>query len=394
MTQELLVAGGGIAGLAAALAATRAGWQARLFEQAEVFSEVGAGIQLGPNATRILKAWGVLESVLAVSACPQRLLVRDARDGRELGSLALGDNFERRYGAPYLTIHRADLHAALLNCAREGDAHLHPGARVMAASSLPGAVRAATSSGHEVEADALAVADGVWSSLRAQLLADGPARATGHVAYRALIAPQRVPASLRGNEVTAWLAPRSHLVSYPVRGGDLLNVVGVVEGRAEGDPRDWDHPGPLAALQHAAGPLCPPLEELLRAAAQWRLWALHDREPVSSADQMARGRIALLGDAAHPMRPYLAQGAGMAIEDAFELGRVLAVADGKVIDVETALRRYALNRWQRAARVQRRALRNGRIFHADGLLRRARNLALRAGGERVLDMPWLYSGPV
>ncbi len=384
MTQELLVAGGGIAGLAAAVAAARAGWQSRLFEQADAFSEVGAGLQLGPNATRILRDWGLLEAVMARAACPRRLRVRDAQDGRELGSLALGSRFEERYGAPYLTIHRADLHAALLDAVREAGTHLHPGTRVLQAQSLTGAVRAATSAGQEVEADALAVADGVWSGLRQRLLGDGPPRATGHVAYRALL-----QGDAGSDEVTAWLGPRMHLVTYPVRRGQALNVVCVVQGEG-GDPQDWDQPGPQEALHRAAGPLCAEAEGLLRRVPQWRLWTLHARDPVAAASTMAQGRLALLGDAAHPMLPYLAQGAGMAIEDAFELGRVLAAADGRVIDVETALRRYALNRWERCARVQRRAERNGRIFHAAGVVRRARNLAIRAAGERVLDQPWLY----
>jgi len=384
VSQELLVAGGGIAGLAAALAATRAGWQTRLFEQADTFSETGAGIQLGPNATRILRQWGVLEAVLAVAACPRRLRVRDAQDGRELAAMPLGEGFEQRYGAPYLTIHRADLHSALLQAVQEGGTRLHPSTRVESVASLQAVVQARTSAGAEVEGDALAAADGVWSRLRPQLLRDGPPRATGHVAFRAL-----VPNAVAAEEVTAWLGPRMHLVSYPVRRGTLRNLVCVVAGQGS-DAQDWDQPGPADALRSAAGRICPELEGLLREVPQWRLWVLHDRSPLRGAEAMAQGRVALLGDAAHPMRPYLAQGAGMAIEDAFELGRALAVADGRIIDVETALRRYALNRWERCARVQRRSIRNGRIFHADGWLRRARNLALRAGGERMLDQPWLY----
>ncbi len=385
MTQELLIAGGGIAGLAAALGAARAGWRTRLFEQAEVFSEAGAGIQLGPNATRILGDWGVLEPVLAVAACPQRLRVRDAQDGRELGTLALGAAFEQRYGAPYLTIHRADLHAALLEAAREGGTRLHPATRLASVASLPSAVQATTSDGRQLQGHALAIADGVWSRLRTQLLADGPPRGTGHVALRALL-----PNAAGVNEVTAWLGPRMHLVSYPVRRGQLRNLVCVIAGQGAPDPQDWDQPGSAEVLRSSAGRLCTELEALLHEVPQWRLWVLHDRAPVTGAGSMAQGRAALLGDAAHPMRPYLAQGAGMAIEDAFELGRALAAVDNRVIGVETALRRYALNRWERCARVQRRSIRNGRIFHADGLLRQARNLAMRLGGRRLLDLPWLY----
>ncbi|MDE2607166.1 MAG: FAD-dependent monooxygenase [Burkholderiales bacterium] len=391
MTRELLVAGGGIAGFAAALAARRAGWEARLFEQAPEFSEVGAGLQLGPNATRILWEWGLLEGALREQAvAPPRLRVRDGADGADLGALPLGGDFERRYGAPYLTVHRADLHSALVDGAREAGTRLHPGCRVLAAQERPEGVAVQTERTSGVEGDALAIADGVWSALRARVVADGPPRSTGHLAYRGLVRQQDLPAALRSEEVTVWLAPRMHLVTYPVRGGEWLNAVCVVQGTQPGDPRDWDHAASQAQLEAALGPVCGAVRERVASVPSWRLWVLHARPPVASAEQMAHGRLALLGDAAHPMRPYLAQGAAMAIEDARELQRVLAVADGRVLEVPTALRRYALNRWQRVAQVQERSRRNGTVFHATGALRLARNAALRTLGTRLLDQPWLY----
>lgn len=391
MTRELLVAGGGIAGLAAAVAARRAGWESRLFEQAPEFSEVGAGIQLGPNATRILREWELLEGELQrLVVAPPRLRVRDGADGAELGVLELGEAFERRYGAPYLTVHRADLHAALLAASRAGGTRLHPACKVQGAEDRPDAIALRTDRASGVEGDALAVADGVWSSLREAVAPGGPPQPTGHLAYRGLARQQDLPAAWRSGEVTVWLAPRMHLVCYPVRGGDWLNAVCVVQGTQPGDPRDWDHAASQAQLASALGPVCAEVRERVAAIPQWRLWVLHARAPVASADQLARGRMALVGDAAHPMRPYLAQGAGMAIEDARELQRVLSVADGRVLDVPTALRRYALNRWQRVARVQEKSERNGTVFHATGPLRMARNAALRALGARLLDQPWLY----
>lgn len=391
MTRELLVAGGGIAGLAAAVAARRAGWEARVFEQAPEFSEVGAGIQLGPNATRVLREWDLLAGDLAPLAfAPPRLRVRDGADGRELAQLELGDTIARRYGAPYLTVHRADLHAVLLQAAREADTRLHPDCRVQSVQERPDAIALRTGRASGVEGDALAVADGVWSALRAQVLDDGPPRSTGHLAYRGLVRQRDLPAALRSEEVMAWLAPRMHLVTYPVRGGEWLNAVCVVQGTQPGDPRDWDHAASQAQLDAALGPVCAEVRERIASLPDWRLWVLHARAPVASADQLARGRIALVGDAGHPMRPYLAQGAGMAIEDARELQRVLSVADGRVLDVPTLLRRYALNRWERVARVQERSERNGTVFHATGPLRMARNAALRSLGGRLLDQPWLY----
>lgn len=389
MAQDVLVAGGGIAGLAAAVAARAADWEVRLFEQAQEFSEVGAGLQLGPNATRVLRGWGVLEQLQPLAWEPPRLSVRDALDGRELGSLALGRSAQQRYGAPYLTVHRADLHASLLQAASQAGAWLRTGLRIASVRADGELAQAHLEGGALVEADALAIADGVWSRLREQLVGNGPAPATGHVAYRALLPMAQLPARLRGDDVQAWLGPHMHLVRYPVRAGEALNVVGFIEGHAGAG---WDHAVAGDALRAAAAGLCSELQALVAAVEVWRMWPVHDRDPVQAAGEMARGRAALLGDAAHPMRPYLAQGAGMAIEDASALQQVLAACDGRVIDVPTALQRYALNRWQRCARVQQRSRRNGWIFHADGLLRRARNLAMAAGGEPLLDLPWLYRG--
>jgi salicylate hydroxylase len=197
---------------------------------------------------------------------------------------------------------------------------------------------------------------------------------------------------LRSPDVTVWLGPCLHVVAYPVRRGEELNVVAIVQGTAPGPPQDWDQGAVAAELQAAMGRQCAPLQDLVRAMPSWRLWALHDRAPIGSADEMVRGRVALVGDAAHPMRPYFAQGAGMAIEDAAELGRALALAAKAGIDVPLALRRYAVNRWARCAQVQARSRRNGRIFHATGLMQWGRDLSLRLLGERLLDQPWLYRG--
>ncbi|GAB3773949.1 FAD-dependent monooxygenase [Ramlibacter monticola] len=393
MSEELLVIGGGIGGLAAALAARRAGWEARLFEQAETFSEVGAGIQLGPNVTRILREWELLQGGLARQVvAPPRLRVRDGSDGDELGVLELGDTIARRYGAPYLTVHRADLQSALLAAAQEAGTRIHPGSRAEAVEQAGKVVQLRTTRGKLVEGDALVAADGVWSQLRAAVVTDGGPQPTGHLAYRGLARQQDLPAALRSDEVTVWLAPRMHLVTYPLRGGEWLNAVCVVQGTQPGDPRDWDHAASQAQLEASLGPVCGEVRERVAAMPTWRLWVLHDRPPVASPEAMARGRVALLGDAAHPMRPYLAQGAGMAIEDARELQRVLSVADDRTVEVTTALRRYALNRWERVARVQGRSQRNGTIFHATGPLRMARNAAMAVGGTRLLDQPWLYGG--
>ena len=409
MTRQALMAGGGIGGLAAALAASRAGWGVRLFEQSHTFSEIGAGVQLGPNAVRLLHGWGLKDALAQVAAFPHRLQVRDAQTGGELGTLPLGARTVERYGAPYISIHRADLHALLLQavqaCAGVAlnlnsavASHADDGQQVTLRAEAVADAGSDAGPALEVQGDALIGADGLWSRVREQLLGDGPPRSTGHLAYRAVLPQACLPQRLRTQQVTVWLGPRLHVVHYPVRGGEWLNVVVFIEGQVAGDLKSWDHNANGSDLDNATRHTTAMLRDLLRAVTDgahqngpsWRLWAVADRPPMRSAREHAKGRVALLGDAAHPMRPYLAQGAGMAIEDAAELGSVLAQALEPAADVPAALNRYAAARWQRNARVQARAQRNGQIFHAQGPVRWARDASMKLLGDKVIDMPWLY----
>ena len=387
---DILVAGGGIGGLSAALACAQAGWRVRLFERAPAFSEVGAGIQISPNVVRVLQAWGLEAALREVAAFPECLWVRSALSGSTLGRLPLRGRAEALYGAPYATIHRADLHQLLLAAVQaQAEVTLGLTSPVAGVQQTAEGVLLDVGQKKQIEGDVLVGADGLWSMVRQQVGGDGPPRVTGHLAYRAMLPQAELPQDLRSQQVTAWLGPRLHVVAYPVRGGEWLNVVAIVQGQVDGDLSQWDHRANAQALQQELAGTCAPLQDLIRAVPDWRLWALCDRPPVSSADAMAQGRVALLGDAAHPMRPYLAQGAGMAIEDAQALVAALSLAE---IEPPIRLRRYALNRWQRCARVQARAERNGRIFHATGPLQWARDLGLHLLGERVLDVPWLYRG--
>ena len=392
MKKQVLIAGGGIAGLAAGIGAARAGWEVRLFERAAVFSEVGAGVQLGPNVVRRLQSWGLQGALQAVAAFPPRLVVRCALSGAQLGTLALGATAVQRYGAAYASIHRADLHSLLLQALQQQpDVHLNLEQTIEGYSPSDEAVTVRTHCKKVIEGDALLGADGVRSRVRAQLLGDGPPRVTGHLAYRVVVPQAALPQALRTSEVTTWLGPRLHVVQYPVRRGELQNLVVIIEGPAPDDLDTWDHSANAADLESALAGTCTALQDVVRgvpaAGGGWRLWPLADRPPLRAPAQMAQGLVALCGDAAHPMRPYLAQGAGMAIEDAAELESALSMHD---LEVPLRLRRYALNRWQRAARVQARSLRNGRIFHATGLMRWGRDLSMRLLGERLLDQPWLY----
>ena len=384
---EIVVAGGGIGGLAAALALARQGARVQLLEQAPVLSEVGAGIQLGPNVTRILHAWGLGEALRAVACWPRALHSREAHSGRLLGELPLGERAEQRYGAPYACIHRADLHRLLLDAVQAQGVPLHLGQKLAQVQTATGAgpVRLRTEQGLALEAALLVGADGLWSHSRAALGLTAPPRFSGHLAYRGMVplAPGAAP-----GDVTVWMGPRLHVVHYPVQAGRALNVVAIVHGQAPASPEGWDHAAQAAALWAALGPVCPALRATLEAVPEWRLWPLMDRPPLRSAREMGQGAVALLGDAAHPMRPYLAQGAGMAIEDAQALAQCWAQPGPVAERVQT----YAEQRWGRNARVQARAIRNGEIFHAQGPLAWGRNLALGLGGARVMDLPWLYAG--
>lgn len=394
MQQEkpvVLIAGGGIGGLAAAIGASRAGCEVHISERAEAFAEVGAGVQLGPNVVRRLRDWGLQDALAAVAAFPERLQVRSALSGRELAAMPLGADIAARYGAAYATIHRADLHGLLLDSAQSQSVQWSLGDAVAGYRDDGRQVAITLAGGRTAMGDALIGADGLRSRIRAGLLGEAPTRSAGHLAYRAVVRQADLPAALRTAQVTAWLGPRLHVVQYPLRRGEWMNVVAIRHGVPPADLDGWDHGANAADLGSALAGTCAALQDLVRTVPQagtgWRLWPLSDRPPVRGPLDMARGRVALLGDAAHPMRPYLAQGAGMAIEDAAALQQAIGMSGLPMAD---RLRHYADQRWQRAARVQERSRRNGRIFHAVGPVRWARDAALRWAGRRLLDVPWLY----
>ncbi|AOF85071.1 FAD binding domain protein [Hydrogenophaga sp. RAC07] len=401
MNQQVIVAGGGIGGLGCALALARQGVPTVLLEQAAAFGEVGAGLQLGPNATRVLADWGLSDALQATAAFPEALRVRDAHRGNELGQLRLGAMAIARHGQPYATLHRADLHALLLAAVQAHElTELRLNTRLTAFDETSGGVFATLDDGSTLSGEALLGCDGLWSRVRSQLLGAQPVRASGHLAYRGMVRAADLPAALRANVVTAWLGPRMHVVHYPVRGGEWVNVVAVVHGvlgqghggEPGSDPQSWTHEARAADLQRSLGPACADLLSMIDAAPAWSLWALNDRPAMNGAHEHAQGRVALVGDAAHPLRPYLAQGAAMAIEDAWTIGRLLQPAPAP-INWPSVLSRFAETRWQRNARVQQHSQRNGRIFHATGLVRFGRDTAMRWLGEALLDNPWLYDGP-
>ena len=392
----MIIVGGGIGGLAAALACGQAGARPQVLERAATFSEVGAGIQMGPNVTRTLNAWGLAKDLQEIGFVPRKLDAKDIQTGQIIGTLRLGQRSLDTYGAPYYTVHRADLHRVLLKkIMSSGQAELRLDSEVqglqqnadgiqISGANLPASLTETSQSA------AMVVADGLWSKTRQFVVPTTAPRVTGLSAYRALVPMQSIPEKLRLQDVNVWVGPRVHAVLYPVKCGEFLNLVVVVQGPPPASLDDWDHAGNNQDLEAAMGPIHANLRKLLEAVPAWRLWPLCDRPPIKGPHEMAKGRIALLGDAAHPMRPFLAQGAGMAIEDAAELARSWARAD---LQVEDRLQMYAQARWARNAKVQQRSIRNGQIFHLQGPLRWGRNAAMKLMGEPLMDIPWLYAGP-
>jgi salicylate hydroxylase len=389
MSHALLISGAGIAGLATALALSRAGARVDVVERAAALTTEGAGIQLGPNVTRILRAWGLQDALNAVAAFPNHLCARDARHGRVTGQVALSAGAQR-YGAPHVCIHRADLQTLLWRAAeRELGVRWHWGQGLQSVGQTAEHVWVRSDAGQSWHADGLVLADGIGSTLRRHVLGGGAATPTGHIALRALLPMADVPVAWRSSDVQVWMGEDFHLVHYPVRGGQWLNLVLVIN-QAEALSEGWSSMGDAAWAQQAVASSCAALRDLVGAVSEWRYWVLADRKPLASASEMALGRVAVIGDAAHPMRPYLAQGAGMAIEDAAALQAALQGPSGA--SVAAAWQAMAHSRWQRVAQVQQRSRRNGRIFHSTGLMRWGRNLALQTGGPHLMDPAWLYGG--
>ncbi len=366
-----LIVGGGIGGLAAAIALARQDWQVRIYEQAAALNEVGAGLQLGPNATRILETWGLLESLRAVGFQPQALQARDWCSGQILSEQALGAQAQSDWGAPYLQLHRADLQQVLAQ-AVAGFAHcsLHLGQAVTEVDPDAGCLRA---NGQSHQGDLIIGADGIHSVVRRSLFGPQRPRYTGQTAWRLLIPSTALASARPPPYASLWLGPGKHLVHYFVQGGRLLNCVGVVE-KADWQTESWTEQADFAALAADFSDAHGDIRSIIAAAAGQACfrWALFDRAPLPS---WQRHTTTLLGDACHPTLPFLAQGAAMAIEDA----AVLADTLHNEPDVVRALPRYWRRRIQRTRWIQQASARNARIFHLRGAGAAARNLLMRSG---------------
>jgi len=383
----ILIAGGGIGGLTAALALSRHGFRVCLIEQAREFKEIGAGIQLGPNAFKMFDRLGITDQINTTAVFPESLLVMDSITAEEVTRIPLGEKFRDRFRYPYALIHRADIHAVLLlACQNSPLIALVTSQKVVRFEDDGDRVMAYTEDGKSFEGAALVGADGLWSTIRATVVADGPPRVSGHIAYRAVLATEEVPLHLRIPSMTLWAGPRNHLVHYPLRGGELFNLVAVFH--SDRYREGWDSAGDPDELKKRFQDVVPDVQTMLGKIESWRMWVLCDREPVKN---WSHGRVTLLGDAAHPMLQYLAQGACMAIEDAVVLAEEMDRAAG---DHAKAFEAYQERRYLRTGRVQLTARLYGEFFHASGASREIRTQFLR---ERTAEaaresVGWLYDG--
>ena len=381
---RVLLVGGGIGGLTAAIALARRGARPVVLEQADAFAEVGAGLQLAPNATRRLFGLGLECEIREIGFMPEQVDIRDSADSRLLLTTPLGAAAERRWRAPYLQVHRADLQAVLLNAA-QALVEIRTDARVQSVEQHAAGVSADLSSG-EVEGDVLIGCDGVHSGVRSQMFGQSPARFTGQVAWRGLVSADRLRPGLIPPRAQVWTGNGRHFLHYLVRDGTLVNFVGVVDGQAWSQ-ESWSEVGEHDRLAADFIGWPEPVSALIAETKTCWRWAIHDRPPLT---HWSLGRIALLGDAAHPTVPFLAQGAGMAIEDACALARWLDGGDDPI----SALASYGAERRPRTARVRNWARRNGRLFHLPRPLRRATFFAARASAPgadgSAAHLDWLY----
>ena len=422
----MLVAGGGIGGLAAALCLARKGIETRVFERQQAFAELGAGVQISPNASRVLHHLGLAAGLRDCAFLPQGTEFRSWRSGRLVSRSELGPAATADYGFPYYHVHRGDLLRLLVSAAEQSDhVALHPDAEVTGFETVAEGVCATVvgdkETSHEapqcqslgasplgptppssrehpssslgsrdvcsIEGTALIGADGIHSTIREHLFGSSSPTFTGNIAWRALVPSERLPAGLVRPVATVWWGPRRHFVHYYVSGGALVNCVCVVEvGRESGwEVESWTERGELSELQADFAGWHENVQTLIEQmdADSLHKWALFDRPP---SRQWSKGPVALLGDACHPMLPFMAQGAATAIEDAAVLASCLANAP----NVSTAFNRYAALRQQRAAWIQGLARRNARVFHLSGLAAWARNRAAKRSGKRIMDAVYGY----
>lgn len=386
--RPFIVSGGGIGGLAAAYALALKGFPVRVLEQSPEFKEVGAGIQLGPNIFRMLDRIGLKDAVLADAHVPNALEMRDALTGNVITNMPLGDAMVKRFQYPYAVTHRTDIHSTFLDACRNNNlVTLENNRHVESFEENGDGVTVTLQDGERISGRALIGCDGMWSKTRERIVGDGKPRVSGHIAYRGVLKREEVPDDLWHPDVVLWAGPRTHFVHYPLRRGELYNLVAVFH--SDHYEEGWDAEGSKELLwKHFQGQR-PEVMRMLERINTWKMWVLCDREPVKTWTQ---GRAVLLGDAAHPMLQYLAQGACMATEDAVILADCVAA---KPDDLTAAFLTYQQQRYLRTARVQIMARIYGEFYHARGPTAELRDqmLAGRTPEQSHESVAWLYGGP-
>jgi 2-polyprenyl-6-methoxyphenol hydroxylase-like FAD-dependent oxidoreductase len=387
LDRPVLIAGGGIGGLAVALGLAKKGFRSILLEKASALGEIGAGIQLGPNAFHAFDHLGVGEAARGMAVYIDQLRLMDALTAQEITHVDLGENFRTRFGNPYAVVHRGDLHGVFLKACRDSELiDLRVSSEVTGYDQDGTSVTAHLTGGGRVSGSLLIGADGLWSNVRKQVTADGAPRVSGHTTYRSVIPTEEMPEDLRWNAATLWAGPKCHIVHYPLSGWKVFNLVVTYHN---------DAPEPVAGKPVSEQEVMQGFEHvheraqnIIRHGKSWRLWVLCDRDP---AERWIDGRVALLGDAAHPMLQYFAQGACQAMEDAVCLSHMMASHE----DHATALEAYRARRFPHTARVQLMSRAIGEhIYHADGEHARLRNAIMGAKSQEdwCRDLAWIYGG--
>src|ERR1035437_9281601 len=385
--RPVLIAGGGIGGLAVALGLAQKGIRSILLEKASALGEIGAGIQLGPNAFHAFDYLGVGEAARGMAVYIDQLRLMDALTAEEITHVDLRDAFRSRFGNPYAVVHRGDLHGVFLRACQDYELiELRVSSEVIGYDQDGASVTVRLASGERASGSLLIGADGLWSNIRKQVAADGPPRVSGHTTYRSVIPTEQMPEDLRWNAATLWAGPKCHMVHYPLQGWRTFNLVATFVTDIENVGSN--EPGTREEVLGRFANIVPRARKLLEVPSEWRRWVLGDRDPI---DHWTDGKITLLGDAAHPTYQYFAQGACMAMEDAVCLADKFEQGGG---DFEAAFQAYQAARIPRAYRVVLSSRELGRVYHADGIERRVRNawLSGKTPAEFYSSMRWLYGG--
>ncbi|MEE3000088.1 MAG: 3-hydroxybenzoate 6-monooxygenase [Pseudomonadota bacterium] len=382
----ILIAGGGIGGCAAALALSLKGYPTVVMEQANEFAEIGAGIQLGPNVHKMFVHLGIEKAIKEIAFYPSNIFMNDGITGEQITQIETGKKFRERFGAPYGVIHRADLLDVLVDsCKKSKLIEMNTSTEVEKFKEADGSVTVTTKDGRDFKGGALIAADGLWSKIRSKIIDDGDPIISGHIAYRAVLPIAEVPEFIKNDDVVLWAGPKFHLVHYKLRRGELFNIVAVFH--SDKYEEGWDAFGDPKELHARFRDAKEEVKNLLNKINSWKMWVLCDREPVKV---WSKGKITLLGDAAHPMLQYLAAGAGMAIEDAVVLAHLLQKNDSKP---EKTFKDYQQIRYLRTGRVQATARIYGQIYHASNVVGELRTQMFKDKNPQNYDgIAWLYDG--